>query len=113
MAVAEAEVEAKREVGVRLWCCQWMMTAAEIRDDEDGGRRDAGGQNRANWAGNRQWFPTWRNGNGGFDSFVSVFCRGAVNKEPPRPSYWMRDKTMETDSQLDYQAQDCSGGSRQ
>ena len=35
--------ETKSEVDVRLWGRQRMMTTADIRDDEDGGRRYAGG----------------------------------------------------------------------
>ena len=67
-----------------------MMMAADVRDDEDGVRRDAGGQYRAHWAVNRQLCPTRRNGNDGFNGSVSVLHRVAADKELSHPAYWMR-----------------------
>ena len=52
LPVVMAEAEAKEEVDVRLWGRQRMMTAAYMREDEDSGRRDAGGQDWEHWAGN-------------------------------------------------------------
>ena len=64
-------------------------------DDEDGGRRYAGGKDRAHWTGNRRQYPTRRNGNGGFDGSVSVSHIGAADKEPYRLAYRIRDHNNE------------------
>ena len=66
-----------------------MMTTADMRDNEGGGRRDAGGQDWAYWAGNCQQCTTRQNGNSGFNGSVFVSHRGAADKKPPRPAYQM------------------------
>ena len=80
------------KIYVRLWVRQQMITTEDMRDDEDSGRRDTGGQDWAHWAGNCPRCPTCQNGNNGFDGSLSVSHRGAANKEPSRPAYRMQDQ---------------------